>query len=249
MNIPTLNTLTNTPSKTAVTAALAAAVLTLTACGTTSSPTPAAGTTTTSVATSASSASSSMMPSAAASMPMPMAAAGPHNQADVTFAQQMTIHHQGAIAMADLAPSRAASSQIKTLAAAIKAAQAPEIIEMKMWLARWVPGAGMSGMAKATAMGGMTATTAMGGMASTGSSSSMPGMMTDQQMTALTAASGAAFDKMFLQLMITHHQGALTMATTEKAQGSNPAALKLADSITASQTAQIAQMQTMLKGL
>lgn len=54
---------------------------------------------------------------------------------------------------------------------------------------------------------------------------------------------------MFLTLMITHHQGALQMATTETAHGSNPEALKLSASITTSQTAEIAQMRTMLKGL
>ena len=241
-----MNARMNTPVKTAVTAALAAAVLTLTACGATSSPT-VAGTTATSVT---SSMSSAMMSSGSVAMPMPVAPAGPHNQADITFAQQMTIHHRGAIAMADLAPTRADSSQVKTLAVAIKAAQAPELIEMTGWLAAWAPSTDMNGMPTTTAAPSST-TGGTGGMAGMGDSTAaaMPGMMTDQQMTELTAASGVTFDKMFLQLMITHHEGALTMATTEKAEGSNPAALKLADSITISQTAQITQMQTMLKGL
>ena len=89
----------------------------------------------------------------------------------------------------------------------------------------------------------------MGGMGSmsSGTAASMPGMMSDAQMTQLTAATGPAFDKLFLQMMIVHHQGALTMAKTETAQGNNPAALTLAKSITTSQTAQINQMQDMLK--
>ncbi len=56
-------------------------------------------------------------PMSTAGMPMPAQPAGPHNQADVTFAQQMTAHHQGAITMADLAPTRATCPKAKTLAA------------------------------------------------------------------------------------------------------------------------------------
>ncbi len=50
----------------------------------------------------------------------------------------------------------------------------------------------------------------------------MPGMMTGDQMSELTAATGTDFDKMFLQLMITHHQGAVQMADTKLAQGAKP---------------------------
>ncbi len=180
-------------------------------------------------------------PSAPADSSTSATASGPHNGADITFAQMMTVHHKGAIAMADLAPSRAASSQVKDLAAKIKAAQAPEIAEMSGWLTAWMPS---MASASPSAMGGMS-----GMDHCTNSAASMPGMMSDQQMNQLTAAKGAAFDKMFLQLMITHHQGALTMAKAETASGKNPAALALATSITTSQTAEITQMQTLLKGL
>lgn len=183
-------------------------------------------------------------------MPMPAAPAGPHKQADITFAQQMTVHHQGAIAMSDLAPTRAASAQVKTLAVQIKAAQAPEIKQMAGWLAAWAPSTDMNGVPNTTAPSGG----AMGGMGGTGTDTAgttvtMPGMMTDAQMAQLTAATGTAFDKLFLQLMITHHRGALTMAQTETAQGGNPEALALAKSITTSQTAQISRMETMLAGM
>ena len=178
-------------------------------------------------------------------MPMPAQPAGPHNQADITFAQQMTVHHRSAITMADLAATRAASPKVKTLAQQIKAAQAPEISEMAGWLAAWAPDTDMNGMPNKSASSGM----GMGGMGSgaAGTTPGMPGMMTDAQMSALAAATGTAFDKMFLQMMIVHHQGALTMAATESAHGSNPEASKLAASITASQAAQISQMQEMLK--
>ena len=65
----------------------------------------------------------------------------------------------------------------------------------------------------------------------------------------LTAATGAAFDRLFLQLMITHHQGAVQMADTELSQGSNPNAQALAASIKTSQTQEIATMQQLLQTL
>ena len=75
----------------------------------------------------------------------------------------------------------------------------------------------------------------------------MPGMMSDAQMQELNAATGADFDRLFLQLMIVHHEGAIEMSDTEIAQGSNLAALALAESIKTSQTAEIAEMQQLLQ--
>jgi len=180
-----------------------------------------------------------------AGMPMPAQPADPHNQADITFARQMTVHHRSAIMMADLAATRASGSEVKALATQIKAAQAPEIKQMTGWLAAWAPDTDMNGMPNSTAasMGGMGSM----GAGTTGAPSAMPGMMSDAEMGQLTAASGPTFDKLFLQMMITHHEGALTMAETETAQGSNPEALALASAITTTQTAQITQMQDMLK--
>ena len=73
--------------------------------------------------------------------------------------------------------------------------------------------------------------------------------MTDAQMKKLETASGTAFDRMFLQMMTTHHQGAIQMAKTEQADGSNPQALALAKSIETSQTAEVAEMSKMLQNL
>ena len=72
-------------------------------------------------------------------------------------------------------------------------------------------------------------------------------MMSDDQMAELTSASGAEFDRLFLQQMIVHHQGAIDMADTEIAQGNNTAALTLAESIKTSQAAEIAVMQQLLQ--
>ena len=241
-------------------AALAAALtLTLAACGgtTDTSTSSAAATTTASAVTLSTTSTPGAMMSGGGSAMMsaaPSAADGQHNAADVAFAQQMIVHHPGAIEMADLAPSRAASQQVKDLAVRIKAAQDPEIQQMQGWLSTWA-----AAMPSTTAesdsdgMGGMD----IGGMGSQGqmtsggvtSTMSMPGMMSDADMQQLAAASGTEFDRLFLQQMIVHHQGALEMADTEIAQGSNAAALALARSIKTSQTAEITEMQQMLQTL
>jgi uncharacterized protein (DUF305 family) len=73
-------------------------------------------------------------------------------------------------------------------------------------------------------------------------------MMSDVQMQQFSTSTGPAFDRMFLQMMITHHQGAIQMSQTELARGSNPAARQLAQRIITAQQAEISQTQTLLQG-
>jgi uncharacterized protein (DUF305 family) len=162
-----------------------------------------------------------------------------HNAADVTFAQQMSGHHQQAIDMANLASSRSTNAQLKNLASQIEQAQGPEIQQMTGWLSQW----GASPSSAMPSMPGMSMPSPTPGMGS------MPGSMSDADMQKLQQASGAAFDKMFLQMMIQHHQGAVDMAKTELANGSNVDAKALAQRIIDTQTAQIAQMQHMLASM
>ncbi|GGS95074.1 lipoprotein [Planobispora rosea] len=150
------------------------------------------------------------------------------NDADVTFAQMMIPHHEQAVEMARLAETRAADAEIKELAAKIQAAQDPEIATMTGWLTTW-------GKAAAPEDG-------HGGH-------DMPGMMTEQDMAKLQQAEGAAFDRMFAELMIAHHRGAIEMAKTEQAQGASPEAVQLAKTIEAAQQAEIEQMEKLLKRL
>ena len=152
--------------------------------------------------------------------------AAAHNAADVTFATGMIPHHEQAVVMAKLAATRASSPAVKDLAKKIEAAQQPEITMMTGWLAAW-------GEPQPSAMGGMD----MGGST---------GMMSAADMMKLTKSTGTAYDKMFLTMMIAHHQGALTMAATETATGKSNDALTLATNVTASQTAEIATMQGLL---
>jgi uncharacterized protein (DUF305 family) len=153
-----------------------------------------------------------------------------HNNADVQFAQMMIAHHQQAIEMAKLAPSRASSDAVKTLATDIEGAQGPEIAKMTGWLKAW-------GKPVSDGMGGMD----MG-------HDSMPGLMSDKDMTMLKGMRGKEFDKQFLTMMIAHHQGAITMARQEQKDGTAPDAIALAKSIASSQTAQITQMRKLVTG-
>ncbi|MFI7063448.1 DUF305 domain-containing protein [Kribbella sp. NPDC050124] len=75
----------------------------------------------------------------------------------------------------------------------------------------------------------------------------VPGMMSEEEMSQLGKAKGAEFDKAWIQLMIKHHQGAVTMATAEQKDGKDPAAIALAKKIQAAQTAEIATMQNLLE--
>ena len=153
------------------------------------------------------------------------------NDADVTFAQSMIPHHEQAVEMAKMAASHASTAEVKDLAAKIEAAQGPEIKKMSVWLKAWgkdVPSGGN--------MGGMNH-----------GSDGMPGMMTNADMMSLDSSDGAAFDRMFLTMMIEHHEGAVEMAKTEQADGKNPDAIALAKKIEADQTAEIAVMKDLLK--
>ncbi|GAA0306075.1 DUF305 domain-containing protein [Kineococcus aurantiacus] len=167
-----------------------------------------------------------------------------HDDQDVAFAQMMIVHHQGALEMAQLATTRASSQEVKDLAAGISAAQEPEMEAMSSWLAAWGAPA-----TAAPSTGGMDGMEGMDHSSTGGSASGMPGMMTEEQMTRLQDATGADFDRMFLQMMVEHHTGAVQMARTEQEQGSNPQALELADSIVTSQTAEIQRMEQLLTTL
>lgn len=163
-----------------------------------------------------------------------------HNDADVMFVSMMIPHHQGAIEMADLALARASSAEVKKLAAAIKAAQGPEIEQLQGWLDDWgMPAAATSAAAP---MSGMD----HAGMAQ-GDMGEMAGM-SRADMDKLKAASGAEFDKLFLTQMIAHHRGAIDMSDAVLANGSNPQVKALAQQIKDAQQEEITTMEGLLAG-
>ncbi|MER8027990.1 DUF305 domain-containing protein [Streptomyces bauhiniae] len=147
------------------------------------------------------------------------------NAADRSYAHMMITHHTQALKMTELAPNRAESTQVKRIAERISAGQGPEISSMRGWLA----------------------TNSKGDEGGTGHNhGTMPGMATDAQLTELRAAQGKSFDRLFLKLMIAHHQGAITMATDVKAQGNNIQIEEMADDVIAQQTSEIVRMRDML---
>lgn len=158
-------------------------------------------------------------------------ASAPMMSADAMFAAMMIPHHEQAVVMSDLAPTRARSAEIKALAVEIKGAQAPEIEQMRTWLREWgIPEMGMGDMGAHAGHGGMQ------------------GMLTQEQLDELAAASGADFDRLFATYMIEHHEGAVDMAEDVLRSGTDPRVAALAMEIIESQTAEIAEMRAFLKG-
>jgi uncharacterized protein (DUF305 family) len=166
-----------------------------------------------------------------------------HNADDVAFAQQMIPHHSQALDMAKLVPSRSTNPKVIDLASRIEKAQDPEIQRMQSWLTGWGAGSSSSAMPSMTheSMPGMGTSTSTPGM-----DHDMPGMMSDADMQKLDQAKGAEFDKMWLDMMIKHHQGAVDMAKTELDKGSNADAKALAQKIIDAQQAEITEMQGLL---
>ena len=156
-----------------------------------------------------------------------------HNEADTTFAQMMIIHHEGAIEMAELAMTSASTEEVRALGERIAAAQGPEIDTMSGWLDAWdedqpdeadMTGMGHSGM-------------------------EMDGMDQEAVMAELSGLTEPAVDRRFLELMIDHHRGAITMAEEQRAEGINPDAIKLAGEIIDAQTAEITEMENLLRSM
>jgi uncharacterized protein (DUF305 family) len=113
-----------------------------------------------------------------------------YTAADVRFMQMMMGHHAQALSMAELAPDRAADAQVLFLAQKIDISQRDEIAFMQQWLE-----------AKGQVLPDLQNPHAM----------EMPGMVTEAQLAALARARGSAFDRLFLELMIQHHEGAVEM--------------------------------------
>lgn len=152
------------------------------------------------------------------------AAAG-FNDADVAFAREMIPHHEQAVELADLAESRA-GDEVGDLAEEIAAAQGPEIERMTGLLESWGESPPEEGEGAAHG--------------------AMPGMMSQEEMTELEVAEDGEFDALFLEMMILHHEGAITMAETEIEEGVDPEAQNLAQDIFDVQRAEIERMETML---
>jgi uncharacterized protein (DUF305 family) len=155
-------------------------------------------------------------------------ASKPFNFQDVYFSQHMIEHHGQAVEMAEMLLANTKNPEMKKLGNAIHDAQAPEIELMTKWLKSW---------------GQSTENAAH----SHDPNAPSAGMMTDEDMEKLHAKKGKAFDKLFLEQMIFHHQGAVNQSNKQIKNGKFPEAIKLAKAIIAAQTKEIKLMKQLLK--
>lgn len=154
---------------------------------------------------------------------------------DVRFMQDMIPHHQQAVEMSALVAERTNNQTLVDIAGRIDASQADEIEFMRSWLA--TRGEDLPG---AHAHHG------------THMSHEMMGMATPEQMAELAAAEGVAFDQLFLTLMVTHHEGAVTMVNDlleQPGSAYDPVLFEFVNDIVNDQTAEIERMNDMLAGL
>lgn len=159
--------------------------------------------------------------------------APPYNVADVAFFERMIPHHAQALEMAAMVPSRTSNEDIVLLARRIEVSQRDEIGLMQAWLTN-------RGL-------GVPAPHA----SHPGHDELMPGMLNDDQLAQLSRARGAEFDRLFLELMIYHHQGALTMANELYANGGGlePESDRFARDVIADQSIEISRMQGLLAAM
>lgn len=155
--------------------------------------------------------------------------------AGVAFMRGMIAHHAQAIVMAHWAPSHDAGPAVRDLCQRIDVSQADEIRYMESWLTdrhQTLPAVDTLGYA----MSGMP------------HDALMPGMLTTVQMQTLDAARGAVFDRLFLNDMIVHHEGAVAMVRhlMDSGQADDDALEMYATNIQADQAAEIGRMQRML---
>jgi uncharacterized protein (DUF305 family) len=157
-----------------------------------------------------------------------------YSRDDVRFMEDMIEHHRQAVAMAALVGERTTRREVVEAARRIDASQADEMRFMGGWLRERGEAA-----PSPSASGGSH-------------HRHMPGMATPQQMAALAAARGTAFDRLFLARMIAHHEGAVAMArallATPNSAG-DPLLFQFANDVIAEQQGEIGRMATVLAGL
>lgn len=151
--------------------------------------------------------------------------------ADIKFMQGMIGHHAQAVEMVALINDRTSNPNLKMLGLRIQVSQDDEMAMMRKWLAE-----------RGAAIPGPHAHHEPGGF--------MPGMLTPEEMAALAAAKGVAFDRLFLQGMIKHHAGAITMVEElfkSPGAGQEGGIFAFASDVDADQRMEIDRMGAMLK--
>jgi uncharacterized protein (DUF305 family) len=172
--------------------------------------------------------------------------------ADVQFMQHMIGHHAQALAMTALLPARTQRNDMRLLGERIAVSQRDEIATMRRWLTRH--GAAVPDAA-APMPHDRPADHAMGhatGHAMAAHDSLMPGMLTPAEMDRLAKTTGPAFDRLFLQSMIRHHEGALAMVAAlfaTRGAGQDAEVFAFASDVDTDQRAEIARMRALLAAM
>ncbi|ONK16183.1 DUF305 domain-containing protein [Streptomyces sp. MP131-18] len=143
---------------------------------------------------------------------------------DFAFMRMMVEHHEQAVEMTGLAEQHAEDGRVRRLSERIAAAQGPEIEAMNAWLTR---------------NAGHEADAGHGGH----DPAAMPGMASAEELAELTAARGEAFDALFLDLMVRHHEGGVSMAADALAGAGDVTVEQLANDIVATQTVEIERLE------
>ncbi|MFD0772750.1 DUF305 domain-containing protein [Streptomonospora algeriensis] len=176
-----------------------------------------------------------------------------HNEADVEYVLMMIEHHSQALTMTDMVEDRVHSDDLAKMADRIASAQGPEIKAMEAWMEENVYAPAEENPNHA----GFCANGPEGGHGHGGGGadcpvdldhSAMPGMADQKELDELRDAEGAEFDRMFVALMTTHHEGAVTMAEEVTEEGKHPVVLRMAEDVIAEQTADINRMDAILDG-
>ena len=170
------------------------------------------------------------------------------NQADVAFVAGMIEDHLQALEIAALAPDRAESDAVRSFAERVTAAQGPEVHA----LASWLQARDLAVPAGAEDAGGTGPRAPAGTDAEHDAHAhgdGVVGMLSEEQLAALAAASGAEFDRLWVEGMIQHHQGALDMADVVLVEGRDLSANEIAAETASGQGGEIDRLRDLLATL
>ncbi|HUF64357.1 MAG TPA: DUF305 domain-containing protein [Gemmatimonadaceae bacterium] len=158
------------------------------------------------------------------------------SDAEVRFVRGMIEHHAQALVMTGLVPARAAREDIRLLAERLEVSQRDEIALLRRWLSN-----------RAEPVGDDSSH----GHAAT-EHAEIPGMLRAEQLARLENATGAEFDRLFLEYMISHHEGALVMIRqlfTTPGAGEDPEVFRFASDVESDQRAEMARMRQILAAI
>ncbi|HYF74209.1 MAG TPA: DUF305 domain-containing protein [Nocardioides sp.] len=168
-----------------------------------------------------------------------------HNHADLAFAAEMVPHHEQGVRLADMVAQHGVAPRFAELAGQIAAGQTAEIEEMEAWLTAWdeEPAGGEEQTDDETLMK-RSLTGAMRGMMRTRMG---PWALGAEELEAMVDCPSTRFEERWLRTMITHHQGAISMARHEITHGAYPPAIALAEQVITTQQAEVEQMRQLLR--